>query len=308
MRCGDLVRSDVSLSEKIAIISELNQQMFSASGLIELVEELLQYAILVPEIGETAVDLVGTGGDGFKTLNFSTLATFVAAAAGTPMAKHGNKAVTSKCGSFDLLQRMQVNLPKDAVAARIEFAKNQLVFLFAPYFHPVMAEVVAARKHFADLGQKTIFNCIGPLLNPARVKRIVAGVFAPELIPAYAEALQYFGVQSAYIVHGSGLDEITLTGPTQYAKIENGKISFGVWRVADFALAECNITELEGGGPAQNYAAAKALFAEELTGPKSDMVLLNAAAAIRVWSDFKLDWQQSLQKARRGLSRVELAG
>ena len=287
-----------NLAEQVALIEQLNQDMFSADTLTELSKYLRQHCIKIDGISADAVDVVGTGGDGFDTLNFSTLAAIVAARAGVPITKHGNRSATSRCGSFDLLMRMGVAIPETPEMAKHCFAQDQRVFLFAPYFHPVMAKAAEARNVFKKRGEKTIFNCIGPLINPSFNRRIVTGVFTPKLIEPYIITLKSLGFAHALVFHGDGLDELSLMGATQYGQLCHGEIRFGQLTPTELGLPQCDIDDLIGGDAEQNFTEAMQLLAGNLPGAKTDMVLANAAAVIRVANDFTVSWAEAIKQAR----------
>ncbi len=185
--------------------------------------------MLTVEAPADAVDIVGTGGDGTGTYNISTLASLIVAGAGVPVAKHGNRALSSKSGAADSLSALGVKLDIDPEAISRCIAEAGIGFMFAQQHHSAMRHVGPAR---VELGTRTIFNLLGPLSNPAGVKRQLLGVFSPEWVQPLAEVLRDLGATSVWVVHGSGLDEITTTGPTQVAALENGEIrSFELTRV-----------------------------------------------------------------------------
>jgi len=225
------------------------------------------------------VDTCGTGGDACDTFNISTAAAFVAAGAGVPIAKHGNRAVSSQCGSADVLKELGVNisLPPAAVARCID--EVGIGFLFAPELHPAMKHAIGPRR---QLGMRTVFNILGPLTNPAGAKRQVIGVFDPAFAPLMAEALRANGSEHVLVVHGEpGLDEISLCGKTQVTELKNGEITQYEITPQDLGLAECTPEDIAGGDP----ATSAQLLLEVLSGqpgPPLDIVLANAAAAIVV--------------------------
>ncbi len=224
-----------------------------------------------------AVDCCGTGGDASGTYNISTAVALVSAACGVPVAKHGNRASTSKSGAADVLEALGVNL--DLSPAQLERAleKTGFAFLMAPRHHEAMKHVREARK---KLGAKTIFNLLGPLANPAGIKRQLIGVYSRKWVRPIAETLNNLGAEKAWVVHGSdGLDEITVTGPTHVAILDNGAITEKTMAPADFGLPVSGAKDLLGGGAEEN---AQALLAV-LKGAKNayrDMVLANAAAVL----------------------------
>jgi len=226
-----------------------------------------------------AIDIVGTGGDGVGTWNISTATAIVVAAAGVPVAKHGNRKASSLSGTADALQELGVNLDIDPAAISKCISEAGIGFMFAQAHHSAMKHVAPVR---ADLGIKTIFNMLGPLSNPALVKRQLLGVFAAEWVEPFAEALRNLGSDSAWVVHGSdGMDEITTTGPTAVAELKDGKIRIFEVTPEEAGLRRVSIDELKGGDPAENAAAIRRLFDGE-PGAYRDIVLLNTAAALIV--------------------------
>lgn len=226
-----------------------------------------------------AIDIVGTGGDGIGTWNISTATAIVVAAAGVPVAKHGNRKASSLSGTADALQELGVNLDIDPATIARCIEKAGIGFMFAQAHHSAMKHVAPVR---ADLGIKTVFNMLGPLSNPALVKRQLLGVFAASWVEPFAEVLRNLGSDSAWVVHGSdGMDEITTTGPSTVAELKNGKIRVFEVTPEEAGLRRASIEELKGGNPAENAAAIRRLFDGE-AGAYRDIVLLNAAAALIV--------------------------
>lgn len=223
------------------------------------------------------VDVVGTGGDGAHTFNISTASMFVASAAGAKIAKHGNRSVSSKSGSADVLEALGVklNLSANAVSQCIE--QLGIGFMFAPNHHPAMKNVVPVRK---DLGVRTIFNILGPLTNPAKAPNILMGVFHPELVATQAKVLQLMGAEHALVVHGNdGLDEITLSGPTMVAELRNGQISQYEIKPSDFRIANTSMEALKV-ADAQESKAIILNIMNNQSGPARDIVCLNAGATL----------------------------
>ncbi len=237
----------------------------------------------VPGVAD-AVDVCGTGGDGHATLNVSTAVAFVLAALGVPVAKHGNRAVSSRAGASDTLEALGIPLEPDPQALEASLQGRGLAFLAAPLHHPAMRHAAAAR---AELGVRTIFNLLGPLCNPAGVRRQMIGVFDPAWQRPIAAALQRLGSDCVWVVHGEdadggpGLDEFSLAGPTGVVALRSGRL--GRFRVepGDLGLVVRPLAAIAGGGPADNAAALLRLLGGE-TGAYRDTVLLNAAAALQV--------------------------
>jgi len=226
---------------------------------------------------EGAIDLCGTGGDGHGTLNVSTAVSFVVAACGVTVAKHGNRNMSSNTGAADVLEALGVKIDVAPKVAERCLAEAGLCFLFAPTYHPAMKHVSSVRR---ALGFRTIFNLLGPLSNPASVTRQLMGVFSEEWIDPVAEALRRLGTQKAWIVHGGdGLDELTTTASTDIAALQNGDIEHHEIRPRDAGLEMSTLAQLKGGSASENAAAITRLLGGE-HGPFRDIVLLNAAAAL----------------------------
>ena len=226
-----------------------------------------------------AVDVVGTGGDGSGSVNVSTCASFIVAGSGVPVAKHGNRALSSRSGSADVLASLgvKIDLSPDAVGRCIREAG--IGFMFAPAHHPAMKNVGPTR---VELATRTIFNLLGPLSNPAGVKRQMVGVFSKQWVQPLAQVLKNLGSEAAWVVHGSdGLDEITLTGPTSVAALENGNIRTFEVTPEDAGLARSPQGSLKGGDADANAAALRGVL-EGKPGAYRDVALLNAAAALIV--------------------------
>ena len=226
-----------------------------------------------------AVDIVGTGGDSHGTYNVSTAATFVAAGAGVTVAKHGNRAVTSLSGASDVLSALGVKLDVPPVTVSRAIADAGVGFLWAPLYHPAMKTWAPIR---ADLGVRTLFNLLGPLCNPAGVTRQVLGVYDRRLVEPIAHVLKNLGSKRAWVVHGAdGMDELTTTGPTTVAELNDGTIKIFDVTPEDAGLPRANIADLKGGDAATNATALRTLLQGE-PGPYRDIVVLNAAAALIV--------------------------
>jgi anthranilate phosphoribosyltransferase len=240
---------------------------------------LMRARMLPVEAPPDAVDIVGTGGDGHNTFNVSTCAAIVAAAAGVPIAKHGNRAVSSLSGASDVLAALGVKIDLQPVAITRSIAKSGVGFMWAPLHHPAMKAWAPARS---ELGVRTILNLLGPLANPAGVKRQVVGVFNAAWTEPIAEVLNNLGSVHAWVVHGSdGLDEITTTGPTRVTELKDGKIHTFEVRPSDAGLPPATLEDLKGGDATVNAAAIRELLGGE-TGAFRDIVVLNAGAALLV--------------------------
>lgn len=233
---------------------------------------------------EGAMDIVGTGGDGKGTLNISTATAFVVAGTGVPVAKHGNRALSSRSGAADALTEMGVNVMVDASVAQSALDEIGICFMMAPMHHAAMRHVGPAR---VELGTRTVFNILGPLTNPASVRRQLTGAFAPDLLRPMAETLGALGSERAWLVHGSdGTDEISIAGPTTVVTLDDGTIGETQIHPEDAGLPVHAFDNILGGTPEENAAAFRALMSGAQDTDKSrayrDAVLLNAAAALVV--------------------------
>ncbi len=239
---------------------------------------VMREKMLRVEVPANAVDIVGTGGDGMKTYNISTLASLIVAGAGVPVAKHGNRALSSKAGTADALSALGVKLDigPQTIAACIREAG--IGFMFAQLHHSAMRHVGPAR---VELGTRTIFNILGPLANPGSVKRQLVGVFSPHWLHPIAETLRELGSESVWVVHGSGLDEITTTGTTDVVALEDGKIRAFKLTPSDFGVEAATIDDLRGGDGEVNARALRAVLDGEKNAYR-DIALANAAASLVV--------------------------
>ena len=250
----------------------------------ETVEEIAAFATAMREAARTldhpydAIDTCGTGGDGQHTFNISTAAALVLAGAGLKVAKHGNRAMSSKSGSSDVLSVLGVNLQATPDQQRRSLDEAGIAFLFAPAYHGAMRHVGPVR---AEIGFRTVFNLLGPLSNPAGAKRQVMGVYDPRLLEPLAEVLGRLGATRAWTVHGQGLDELTTTGETEVAEWKDGAVRRFTVTPEDAGLPRASLDALRGGDAEENAAALRALL-DGAKGAYRDIVLLNAAAALVV--------------------------
>jgi anthranilate phosphoribosyltransferase len=226
---------------------------------------------------DALVDTCGTGGDASGTFNISTATAFVVAGAGVRVAKHGNRSMTSKCGSADVMEALGVNInltPKQVAAC---LSQVGIAFLFAPAMHSAMKHVQTARR---ELHLRTVFNLLGPLTNPARATCQVVGVYSADLVEKLAEALSMLGLRRALVVHGlDGLDEITVTAPTRIAEVRDGQVRSYEITPEEFGLQRATLEEISGGDAAHNASLIREVLAGKKS-PRRDVVLLNAAAAL----------------------------
>lgn len=245
----------------------------------------------------TIVDTCGTGGDGAKTFNISTLSAFVAAGAGIAIAKHGNVAVSSQCGSADLLKALGVKIESDPVVMGHALDEVGICFLFAPIFHPAMKHAGVPRK---EIGVRTVFNILGPLTNPASAKAQVLGVYRKGLVELMARVLLRLGSNEAFVVHGEdGLDEVTTTAPTTVAHLENGKIENMNFTPESLGINRASLDDLKGGTITDNLKIAQSVL-DGGKGPPRDIVLINAAFSILVGRGAS-SLEEAIQKASESL-------
>lgn len=257
-------------------------------------EALLKRCVPFPDAGVEAIDTCGTGGDGAGTFNISTTVSFVVAGAGCPVAKHGNRSVSSRSGSADVLEFLNVPLIQSPEAASRALRETGFVFLFATDYHPHLRQVAAIRK---NLGLRTTFNLLGPLVNPARVKRQVVGVFDEALLGTLAEVLGSLGAEEALVVRGEdGLDEISLCAPTQVAHWKSGRVTKSLMKPEDVGFACVPIEALRGGDAQENARLLEGVLSGQVRGAKRDVVLLNAGAALWVAGKAS-DWKQGVALA-----------
>lgn len=256
---------------------------------------------------ETIVDTVGTGGDATNTFNVSTTTAFVVAGAGLKVAKHGNRAVSSRCGSADVIEALGINLNLTPEQVGECIREVGIGFLFAPALHGAMKYAIGPRR---EIGIRTIFNILGPLTNPAGANALVVGVYEARLTELLAGVLKELGTPSAFVVYGEGsFDEISITGPTRISQLQHGEIRHYTITPEEFGLPRGRLEDIRGGDAAENARIVREVLAGE-PGPKQDMVALNAAAAFIAagWvRDFPagIALAQEVIKAGRALAKLE---
>jgi anthranilate phosphoribosyltransferase len=249
----------------------------TANEIAGCAEAMREHVLAVRPSRDDLVDTAGTGGDGARTINISTAAALVAAAAGAGVAKHGNRAVSSASGSADVLEALGFRL--ELPPAQIERSIDELGFgfLFAPTHHPAMRHAAPVRQ---ELATRTVFNVLGPLTNPAGARAQVVGVYAPSLVRTIADVLAQLGARRAFVVHGAaGIDELSPAGPNLVCEVVEGRVREREIDPLDLGIPRCDPSELRGGSPAENAAAIRAVFAGDDGGRRS-AVVLNAAGAI----------------------------
>ncbi len=276
-----ILDGDATPAQIAGFIVALRAKGETAEELHGMLDAAMHAATFVPltdaERGR-CIDVVGTGGDGSHSINVSTMASLVAAGAGVPVCKHGNRSASSKCGTADVLELLGVAIEQtaDGVAACVREAG--IGFCYAPMFHPAFRFAGPPRR---ELGVPTAFNLLGPMANPGRVERQLIGVADARFAEPMVEALDRQGLKRAWVVHGDGMDELTTTAPSTVLALDNGEITEFSVDSREFGFAPANPEDLRGGAPEENALAVRRVLAGEL-GPHRDIVVLNAAAALVV--------------------------
>ena len=273
---GVVMRGEATQAQIGGLLIGLRARGETVDEITGFAEALREHVLPVTPRRAPVVDVVGTGGDGAETFNISTAAAVVAAAAGAAVAKHGNRAASSACGSADVLEELGLvlELPPERIAASVD--AHGFGFMFARAHHPAMRHAAPVRQ---ELGTRTVFNVLGPLANPAGARDGVFGVYSAELARTYAEALVRLGARRAFVVHGDGVDELLPTGPNLVVEVQEGNITEWQLDPRDVGLEPGDPEELRGGDAARNAATIRRVLAGEKGGAR-DAVLLNAAFAL----------------------------
>ena len=275
----EILSGAVTHSQVGAFMGALSTKGETFEELIGAARAMRRKATRIQATSPVVLDTCGTGGDGTNTFNISTTTAFVVAGCGVTVAKHGNRSVSSQCGSADLLEALGVNLNLDPEMVEEGLCDIHIGFLFAPLYHGAMKFAATARK---EVGIRSVFNMLGPLTNPAGANCQLLGVYAPELTEMFAQALQGMGTRRAFIVHGhDGLDEISLCAPTRISELNDGNIKTYDLSPDHYFSRTADLKDLAGGTPSENAAIALGILKGE-KGPKRDVVLLNAGAALVV--------------------------
>lgn len=274
---GDIFSGEITDAQVGAFMAALATKGETFEELAGAASAMRKKARRVQTSAKTVVDTCGTGGDGAKTFNISTTAAFVVAGCGVTVAKHGNRSVSSQCGSADLLEALGVKLDTAPEIVEEAVRETGIGFLFAPLYHGAMKYAAKARK---EIGLRSIFNMLGPLTNPASANCQLLGVYAPELTEMFAQALRILGVKRAFVVHGhDGLDEISVCAPTRISELNDGMIRTYDISPEQFFDETAKAGDLAGGSPGDNAGITKSILNGE-KGPKRNIILINASAAL----------------------------
>jgi anthranilate phosphoribosyltransferase len=300
-QCFETILQPETPEEEIeGFLAALAKYEIDADLLTEAARVLRRRAAPVPLWVTPAVDTAGTGGDQSGSFNFSTAAALLVAACGVVVAKHGNRSITSKSGSADLLEALGIPIDQGAEEVALSIKKNKFGFMMAPLYHPATRRVQQVRRR---LGVVTVFNFLGPLLNPAGVQHQVIGVFENKVRPIMAEAVRRLGLEKTWVVWGEGnLDEMSLCGKTYISEVTSKGIVEIVFQPEEVGFKRVSVEDLKGGDAEENAKILTKIFEGNLSGPLRDGVLLNAAAALVV-VDRAEDLRQGIAIARRALEK-----
>jgi anthranilate phosphoribosyltransferase len=294
---GTIMRGEATPAQVAGFLIALRAKGETVDEIAGCAEAMREHVLPVRPRRRDLVDTAGTGGDGASTINISTAAALVAAAAGAGVAKHGNRAVSSASGSADVLEALGFNLELASESIARSIDELGFGFLFAPTHHPAMRHAAPVRR---ELATRTVFNVLGPLTNPAGARAQVVGVYAPELVRTIAEVLAQLGAQRAFVVHGAeGIDELSPAGPNLVCELVDGGIRERKLDPLELSVPRCHPEELRGGSPQENAAAIRGVFRGENGGRRS-AILLNAAGAIAA-AGLAADLREGLELAREAV-------
>jgi anthranilate phosphoribosyltransferase len=293
---GSIMSGEATPAQIGGFLIALRVKGETADEIAGCAEAMREHVLSVRPQRQDLVDTAGTGGDGARTINISTAAALVAAAAGAAVAKHGNRAVSSASGSADVLEALgfRLELEPDRIARSID--ELGFGFLFAPTHHPAMRHAAPVRR---ELATRTVFNVLGPLTNPAGARAQVVGVYSPDIVRTIADVLARLGAHRAFVVHGAGgIDELSPVGPNLVCEVVDGEVrEREIDPEAELGLPRCSVEELRGGSPAENAAAIRDVFAGSAGGGRRSAILLNAAGAIAAGGHAE-DLREGLELAR----------
>jgi len=292
---GEMIEGAATPSQMAAFLVGLRMKGEAIPEITGAARVMRESCEKITPVNPNTVDLCGTGGDMRGTFNVSTVASLIAAGAGATVAKHGNHSVSSRVGSADVLKELGVNISLSPQMAERCLNEIGIAFLFAPLYHKAMKKVAKTRE---EIGIRTIFNLLGPMINPACVKRQVLGVYSEVLMEPIAKSLRNLGSERCMVIHGSdGMDEITVTGKTLVTELKDGMVKNYQIDPVDFGMPRAEIEELRGGTAEENAEIALSILRGEEEGAKMDIALLNAGAAILV-SDMAPDMESAIEAAR----------
>ena len=301
-----LLSPDVDDQAKADFLTTLHKKGETAEEIAAFVRSLMKRAVdpMIDraEMPGPMVDVCGTGGDGLDSFNVSTAVAFVVAAGGAVVVKHGNRRVTSSCGSADVLEQLGVPIDLPPEQLRESLKRDRLGFLFARQYHPAFRALAETRERLARQSMRTIFNALGPLLNPARPSRQLIGVYSPHLTGIFAEVLRELRHERAWIVYGlgdnnSGMDDISVSGATTVAELVNDKITSAILDVSWLGIPRASLEQLQGGDARENAATIDGILSGKISGAKRDITLVNAAGGFVV-AKLARDLKEGIDLAR----------
>ncbi len=299
-QCQKIVTAmlDGAPPEQIAALLVLLHSKPESSEELTAIVRAMQSHMIPVQYEEPLLDIVGTGGDNANTVNISTAAALLVSSLGITVAKHGNRSVSSKCGSADLIESLNIPIHASAAEAKQLLVNSRFAFLFAPDFHPAMKSIKAIRQ---ALRIRTTFNLIGPLLNPARPSHIIIGVYDKNLLDAFADVLQKLGVSRALVVHGNGLDEINCLGPVDIVEVAPQEKKRYQLDPRDFGLRYCSLSDLQGGNPVLNRKLLLTALSST-DSPITETLLFNAGIAVNLINP-EISIREGIQRARTAIEK-----
>jgi anthranilate phosphoribosyltransferase len=295
---GQVMDGQATPAQIAALVTALRMREETVEEIAGFARAMRERAQRITPTADVLIDVVGTGGDRLSTFNISTTSAFVVAAAGGYVAKHGNRAVSRLSGAADVLEALGVPIQVSPEVVRSAVEDIGIGFMFAPLYHTAMKHAVAPRK---EIGIRTVFNILGPLTNPANANSLVVGAYDPALTEIMAHVLGEMGARRAFVVHGlDGLDEVSTVGPTRVSELRSGSVRTYTIEPEDLGLARSTSAAIAGGRPEENAAITTAVLRGE-NGPRQEIVLANAAAAL-VAAEIAGDWRDGVALARRAVA------
>ncbi len=281
----EILNNKITSAQTAAFLTALRTKGETIDEITSCIKVLKKYGLKLSPNFNDVIDIVGTGGDGANTFNISTAAAFVVSSGGLTVAKHGNRAFSSKSGAADILEAIGANINLNVEQNETILKKTGFCFMYASNFSPLMKNVAQVRK---ELKIRTVFNCLGPLINPSGAKTQLIGVYSKELVEPVAHVMKNLGVKRGIALFGEGgLDEASITSKTFYAKLKNDKVETGTFEPEDFGLKRADIKDIQGGTPKENAEIMKGIFKNEIKNSKRDVVVLNSALAFYIANKVK---------------------